>query len=129
MIDRINTNNIPLEELGKVKRKDIQRPPLKGQDFSSVLTEAQKKSGLQFSSHAQRRMVNREIVLDQKDLHRLEEAVNRLHKKGGNESLLLHRDVAYLVSVKNKTVITAIDEEKMDDHIFTNIDSAVILKD
>lgn len=129
MIDRVNGHNIPLEHLGKRETKDTKSLPVKDRDFSSVLSEVQKKSDLHFSSHAQRRMNNREIVLDREDLTKMEQAVNRLQKKGGNESLLLHRDVAYLVSVKNRTVITAIHEEKMDEHIFTNIDSAVILKD
>ena len=33
---------------------------------------------------------------------------------------------AFVVSVKNKTVITAVDRDHMRDHVFTNIDSAVI---
>lgn len=128
MVDSIRHSNIPMEELGRT-RKRTDSAPLKGQDFSSVLDAVQKKSGLYFSSHAQKRMMNREIVLDKEDLHKMERAVNRLQQKGGNESLLLHRDVAYVVSVKNRTVITAMDEENLQEHIFTNIDSAVILKD
>ena len=33
---------------------------------------------------------------------------------------------AFVVSVKNRTVITAVDRDHMKDHVFTNIDSAVI---
>ena len=33
---------------------------------------------------------------------------------------------AFVVSVRNKTVITAVDQEHMREHVFTNIDSAVI---
>lgn len=130
MMDRIKGNHIPLEELVKVKRKENQVSPLiKGQDFSSVLDQVQKKDGLHFSTHAQRRMINRDIVLNKEDLNKMEQAVNRLQKKGGHESLLLHRDVAYLVSVKNRTIITAMEESTLKEHVFTNIDSAVIIKD
>jgi uncharacterized protein YuzE len=37
-------------------------------------------------------------------------------------------DVAYIVSVENNTVVTAVDEASMDDNVFTNIDSAVFMK-
>ena len=33
---------------------------------------------------------------------------------------------AFVVSVKNKTVITAVDAQSMREHVFTNIDSAVL---
>jgi len=39
---------------------------------------------------------------------------------------VLLRDVAFIVSVKNKTVVTAVDGESMKENVFTNIDSAVI---
>jgi len=39
---------------------------------------------------------------------------------------VLLRDMAFIVSVKNKTVITAMDGENMKSNVFTNIDSAVI---
>ena len=35
-------------------------------------------------------------------------------------------DVAVVVSVTNRTVITAVDRGAMRDHVFTNIDSAVL---
>lgn len=35
-------------------------------------------------------------------------------------------DTAFVVSVKNRTVITAIDSAHMRQHVFTNIDSAVL---
>jgi hypothetical protein len=35
------------------------------------------------------------------------------------------RDTAFIVSVRNKTVITAANGDQLKDNIFTNIDSAV----
>jgi flagellar operon protein len=37
------------------------------------------------------------------------------------------RDVAMVVSIKNRTVITAVDSDSMKDNVFTNIDSAAII--
>ena len=36
-------------------------------------------------------------------------------------------DLAFVVSIKNRTVITAVDGNSMKDNVFTNIDSAVII--
>jgi len=39
----------------------------------------------------------------------------------------MSRGLAMVVSVKNRTVITALDEASAKENIFTNIDSAAIL--
>jgi flagellar operon protein len=36
-------------------------------------------------------------------------------------------DVALVVSIKNKTVITAVDKSMLKDNVFTNIDSAIVV--
>ena len=53
-------------------------------------------------------------------------AVDRAAAKGARESLVLVDDTAFVVSVRNRTVITAVDRARMRDQVFTNIDSAVI---
>jgi flagellar operon protein len=59
-------------------------------------------------------------------LVRLEQAVDRAASKGGRDSLVMMDDTALVVSVKNRTVITALHREQARDNVFTNIDSAVI---
>ena len=46
--------------------------------------------------------------------------------KGSRDAVVLLDGSAFVVSVKNKTVITAVDAQSMREHVFTNIDSAVI---
>ena len=58
---------------------------------------------------------------------RLSDAVDKAQDKGAREALVLDSDLAYVVSVKNRAVITVMDRNQMRDHVFTNIDSAVIL--
>lgn len=87
----------------------------------------QEVSRLKFSKHAQERMNHRQIQVDSKDLKRLGEAVKMAAEKGGKESLVIMDDVAYVVSIKNNTVITAVDGGNMKNNVFTNIDTAVIL--
>ncbi len=62
-------------------------------------------------------------------MNRLEAAVEKAGLKGGKESLILLDDLAFVVSVKNRTVITAVGADRMADNVFTNIDSVVIAKD
>jgi flagellar operon protein len=52
--------------------------------------------------------------------------VDRAEEKGARDSLVLLRDMAFIVSVSNRTVVTAMDGERLKENVFTNIDSAVI---
>ncbi|MCS6862639.1 MAG: hypothetical protein NZT92_20230 [Abditibacteriales bacterium] len=96
-------------------------------NFQRTLEEVRNASSLKFSAHAQQRLERRQIDLDAQRLNRLEEAVAKAAAKGARESLVLIDDLALVVSVKNRTVITAVDEKSLKDKVFTNIDSAIIV--
>lgn len=81
---------------------------------------------LRFSKHALERAQRRGIQLDASTLGRLQEGVGRIADKGSRDSLVLVDGNAFVVSVPNRTVITAVGSEHMREHVFTNIDSAVI---
>ncbi len=59
-------------------------------------------------------------------LERLQAGVDRAAAKGARDSVVFVDGTAFVVSVPNRTVITAVDSEHMREHVFTNIDSAVI---
>lgn len=82
---------------------------------------------LKFSAHAQARMKLRNINLSDEDIARLNQVVEKAQAKGAKESLILMNDLALVVSIKNRTVITAVDGANIKENIFTNIDSAVIV--
>ncbi len=84
-------------------------------------------SDLKFSAHAQQRLTARNISLSTNDLSRLRQGVAQAAAKGSRESLILKDEVAFVVSVKNNTVITALDAGSVKGNVFTNIDSAVIV--
>lgn len=94
-----------------------------GGDFAKALEQA---TDLQFSRHALARVQRRGIELDQGTLQRLSDGVSRAAGKGSRDSLVLVDGTAFVVSVANNTVITAVDSEHMKENVFTNIDSAVI---
>jgi flagellar operon protein len=81
---------------------------------------------VQFSKHALQRVERRGIDMSEPTLRRLDEAVARAAGKGARESVIFLDGTAFVVSVKNRTVVTAVDAEHMREHVFTNIDSAVI---
>jgi flagellar operon protein len=100
--------------------------PVRGPSFSDVLAKTQATEPPKFSRHALDRLQRRGINLDPETMQRLSGGVARAAGKGSRDSVVFVDGTAYVVSVANNTVITAVDSEHMKDHVFTNIDSAVI---
>ena len=98
-----------------------------GASFADALN-AQVKAGspLKMSSHALQRIQRREIAFDEPVAARLEAAVDKAAAKGSRESLVLVDSTAFVVSIRNRTVITAVPVSPRNDQVFTNVDSAVI---
>jgi flagellar operon protein len=92
-----------------------------------ALLLAKETDKLTFSQHAIERLRSRNLQLSDQDLTKINDAVNRVAQKGAKESLVYCNDIALVVSVQNKTVITAMDGKSAKNTIFTNIDSAVII--
>ena len=99
--------------------------PVTGPSFAEIFRQQQAGS-LQFSQHALQRVERRGIDLSDGTLQRLEAGAARAASKGSRDSVVFVDNTAFVVSVRNKTVITAVDKEHMREHVFTNIDSAVI---
>jgi flagellar operon protein len=97
-----------------------------GPSFSDVLAGKLDSGSVRFSGHALERLQRRGIQMDAAALDRLNGGVARAAAKGSRDSLVLLDDTAFVVSVRNKTVVTAVDRDHMKEQVFTNIDSAVI---
>lgn len=82
---------------------------------------------LKFSSHAIERIQSRGIKLDPTDMKKLNDAIDKAVQKGSKETLVIMGDNAFVVSAKNKTVITAMDKNMMRENVFTNIDSTILV--
>ena len=83
--------------------------------------------GVRFSQHASQRLYSRGIRLSDELLNRVADAIDKAEQKGSRETLILTDNAALVVAVKNRTVVTAFDREKLREGIVTSIDSAVIL--
>ena len=87
-----------------------------------------RNSAVGFSKHAMKRIESRNIeILDSDMLQRLNDGIEIAAEKGSNETLVLVDRTAFVVSVKNRTVITTMSQEDLKGNIFTNIDSTVIM--
>lgn len=128
MVDQIFFPN-PVQP-GRQERPQPQQPAggqVADSAFARVLNEKLPSQGIKFSQHAQERLKSRNIVLSANDMANLEGAVNNVAQKGGKESLVMMKDAALVVSIKNRTVVTALDRSQMQGNVFTNIDSAVVI--
>lgn len=81
---------------------------------------------VRLSAHAQRRLQTRNINFGSDEAIRLEQAVEKAASKGSRESLILMDDLALVVNIKNRVVVTAVDAESRKENVFTNIDSVVL---
>jgi len=82
---------------------------------------------LKFSGHASKRLEQRGIEFNPEQLRKIGSAIDKAAAKGSKESLVLMQDLALIVNVRNRTVVTAVDGGSMKDNVFTQIDSAVIV--
>lgn len=116
-----------IDNLGIKKLGNVVEPKSKANDanFSSVLSQA---VNVKISKHANQRLQTQNINIDDKTLLKLQEAVEKASQKGlKNDVLILNGDVAYVVNVKNRVVITVRDMNSLKENIFTNIEGVLMI--
>lgn len=105
---------------------NIQKPEA-GKSFKEILSQQLPAEGVKFSSHCLKRLEQNNIQVSAQQLDKLKDAVDKAESKGSRESCIVMDNMAFIVSVNNRTVITVVDGPRMKDNVFTNIDSAVIV--
>lgn len=113
-------HNIALVPPGPSASTAATTPAPRGAAFADVLAK------VTFSNHALARLQRRGIEVDATTAARLDAGVSRAAAKGSRDAVVLVDGTAFVVAVRNRTVVTAVDSAHMRDHVFTNIDSAVI---
>ncbi len=105
----------------------------KGPSFAELLqqqTQRTSESTVQLSRHAQKRVDRRDLNLDSARMERLESAITRAAEKGSKNSVVMLDDLAVVVDVRQRTVVTAMQRDSQTEggreRVFTNIDSVVI---
>lgn len=118
LADRINSSP---KQTGTVIRE--------GLSFKDIFEQkSMERAGeLKFSKHASHRLSDRGISLTANQVQRLNEGTGKAGMKGINDALVVVDDLAFIVNVPNKTVVTAMDSSQTDENVFTNINGAVIM--
>ena len=94
--------------------------------FDEILkSKIDESNEIKFSKHAQMRLQMRNMNLSEAQKERISKAVQKAGEKGVKESLVLVDDMAFVVDVRSKTVITAVNSNELKENVFTNIDGAV----
>lgn len=128
MVDGLRNTHLQPVGVGRAgqERQKAVRSEQRGVPSFGALLQEQLRPAVKLSAHAEARLRSSRIDLTQEQMAKLEGAIEKVAAKGGRESLVLLGDLALVVSVKNRTVITAVSPERIKENVFTNIDSAVI---
>lgn len=112
------------------KRSSQQATNVSAKSFAQIFEDkkniTEEAAGLKFSKHASNRLSERNIELTDSQINRLNAGWQAAGAKGINESLVMVDQLAFIVNVKNQTVITALTGNEGTANVFTNIDGAVI---
>ena len=119
--------NSPLTT-GKVQTSNVRKSNTgtTGVGFDDFLQQAiDKGTGVKFSKHAEMRMQARNINLTQTQKDKINNAISTAQQKGVKDSLVILDNMAFVVNVNSKTVITAVNNNELKENVFTNIDGAI----
>lgn len=119
-------NLLEISERGQSKA--AQKPNATSTSFKDVMAkELGSGRPVSFSKHAGERLFSRGLEMPQERVQQVADALDKAEAKGSRETLILFDDLALVASVKNRTVITAFDRDKLKEGVVTSIDSAIII--
>jgi flagellar operon protein len=104
-------------------KSNLNKLPQNGPSFQQIFQDKM----VRLSHHAEQRLEQRGIQLQPEQMAKIESAIDKAAAKGAKDSLILFKDMALIVNVKNRTIVTAMDGSSMQDNVFTQIDSAVVI--
>ncbi|MBE4908724.1 flagellar protein [Bacillus luteolus] len=111
----------PLSMTLKKNTAGITQPTI---SFKETLAQA---TALKISKHAQKRLDERNISIDQKRWAQINAKVAEAKSKGISDSLVVMDEAALIVNAKNNTVITAMNRSEASSQIFTNINGTILI--
>ncbi|UII57415.1 flagellar protein [Cytobacillus spongiae] len=121
----IQTQPVTPYQVSHAKEKQVSNQSFSNHFQAALLTPT---SRLTISKHANERLVQRNILINEKQWTTIESKVQEAKKMGVKESLVLLKDAALIISAKNNTVITAMDRQEASSQIFTNINGTIVLE-
>ncbi|MBW7453711.1 TIGR02530 family flagellar biosynthesis protein [Paenibacillus sepulcri] len=124
MNDQIKIGHLSLSNTNPGLRKT---PPQEKTAGAASFKDVLDRNVLKFSHHAQQRMEQRGISFKPETLTKIVNAIDQAATKGAKDSLVVYRDIAMIVNIPSRTVVTALDGSSLQGNVFTQIDSAVIV--
>lgn len=123
------TNKINLIQPHQLlQQNQIQKKQVKSDlAFKDVFKKASEQ--LVLSKHAQERLDERKIHINDRQWEKITNKVQEAKEKGIQDSLVVLNNATLLVSAKNNTVITALDREESGSRIFTNINGTILINE
>ena len=125
-MEKLNIHRVPMPPL-MTHNTSVKSTQSSKKSFLEHLNKAVQPEGLKLSKHATDRLAERNIHISEVEWARVTEKVAEAKAKGIKDSLVLMEQAALIVSVKNSTVITAMDRKEAKDQLFTNIDGTIVL--
>jgi len=120
-------NLLEIANRGKMSPAQVSAEKSSDKFKDTYSQELAKTNQVEFSKHARARLYSRGIEISDDKLTKLSQAIDRAAAKGSKETLILDNDAAYVASVDNRTIITALSRDNLRDGVVTSIDSAIIL--
>lgn len=118
-------NQLPSDK--KVDEANLKKSQEKS-EFDKLLGNVEDKSKeVTMSSHAMKRLEERNIEFDGNEYLKLKDAMAKLKTKGGHDSLVITPKAAYVLDVDKGMVVTAVDRDNMNENVFTKIDSTIFM--
>ena len=136
-MERLQNSFVSIDQMaeaylkGGIENRPKEKANAQGLTFQQVFEKTREKGQQSqqviFSKHANERLASRNINLNESQMNRLNKGVMQAKEKSIQESLVMLDNIAFIVNIKNNTVVTAMDQESNDSNVFTNIDGAVIV--
>jgi flagellar operon protein len=127
MTDRMSIGQLYPNAINPAVKNKVMHKPATQTGEQKSFQQIFDEKFVRFSHHAEQRLEQRGIRLRSDQLSKIESAIDKAAAKGAKDSLILMQDMALIVNVKNRLVVTAMDGSSMKDNVFTQIDSAVIV--
>lgn len=134
MADQGNINNFLIPNVSKLpgqkKVNSTKATPdqVQNSEFNNLLKEKiESQNTISLSTHAAKRIQERNLEMGSEEISKLNNALKKLETKGGQDSLVITDQAAYILDVPNKKIVTAIDKDSLLDNVFTKIDSTVVV--
>ncbi|WP_209122380.1 TIGR02530 family flagellar biosynthesis protein [Alkalihalobacillus sp. BA299] len=97
-------------------------------NFRDILqTEINSNKGIKLSKHAEKRLHERGISIDEDKWTVIQDKLIEAKSKGINDSLVVLNNAALIINAKSNTVITALDRDEASTQIFTNINGTILI--